>query len=94
MRGIVVALGVSMAVAAGPAVASASVDSVPTPKLSWTGCEDGFQCATASVPLDYDRPAGAKGDHLRDGSIAQSSDRQTAAVAGQVLEQARDRRRG
>jgi pimeloyl-ACP methyl ester carboxylesterase len=65
VRGVVVALGVSMAVSAGPAVASAapaSIDSVPTPQLSWTGCEDGFQCSTASVPLDYDRPYGAKID--------------------------------
>src|SRR4051812_27773145 len=57
VRGVVVALGVSMAVAAGPAVASAapdSIDKVPTPQLSWTDCQDGFQCAKASVPLDYD----------------------------------------
>ncbi len=59
MRGLVVALGVALAV---PAVASASVDSVPTPQLSWTDCQDGFRCATAKVPLDYDRPAGTKID--------------------------------
>ncbi|MDT7796782.1 MAG: hypothetical protein QOI78_215, partial [Actinomycetota bacterium] len=62
LRGLVVALGVSTAVVAAPAVASASVDAVPTPNLSWTDCADGFQCSTASVPLDYDRPAGAKID--------------------------------
>jgi pimeloyl-ACP methyl ester carboxylesterase len=28
--------------------------------LAWTACDDGFQCATASVPLDYDEPAGPK----------------------------------
>ena len=26
--------------------------------LDWTACDDGFQCATAQVPLDYDKPAG------------------------------------
>jgi pimeloyl-ACP methyl ester carboxylesterase len=62
VRGLVVALGVTMAVTAGPALASASADSVPAPRLSWTGCADGFQCATAPVPLDYDRPSGAKID--------------------------------
>jgi pimeloyl-ACP methyl ester carboxylesterase len=28
--------------------------------LTWTPCDDGFECATAQVPLDYDHPAGAK----------------------------------
>jgi pimeloyl-ACP methyl ester carboxylesterase len=27
-------------------------------KLTWTGCGEGLQCATARVPLDYDRPDG------------------------------------
>jgi pimeloyl-ACP methyl ester carboxylesterase len=26
--------------------------------LEWTPCEDGLECATAHVPLDYDKPAG------------------------------------
>ena len=26
------------------------------PELAWTDCGDGLQCATASVPLDHDRP--------------------------------------
>ena len=30
-----------------------------TPELHWTDCEDGLQCATARVPLDYDRPSGS-----------------------------------
>ena len=33
------------------------------PKLAWAACGDeapGFECATAKVPLDYDRPHGAK----------------------------------
>ncbi|MBU2669380.1 alpha/beta hydrolase [Actinoplanes bogorensis] len=36
------------------------VDSVPTPKLGWYSCYQWAQCATAQVPLDYDRPYGAK----------------------------------
>ena len=28
------------------------------PQLTWTDCGDGFECATAAVPLDYDRPKG------------------------------------
>lgn len=28
----------------------------PVPVLGWTDCGDGFQCATAEVPLDYRRP--------------------------------------
>ncbi len=30
----------------------------PIPQLAWTDCGDGFECATARVPLDYDRPHG------------------------------------
>jgi hypothetical protein len=37
---------------AGPASAS--------PKLDWKACEDGLQCATAEVPLDYSHPSGRK----------------------------------
>lgn len=32
----------------------------PVPHLSWVDCNDGFQCATADVPLDYDHPQGTK----------------------------------
>src|SRR4029079_18373384 len=41
----------------GPAVAHAK------PQLHWTPCftdAGPFECARVSVPLDYDRPAGAK----------------------------------
>ncbi len=38
---------------AGPAAAQA-----PVPELDWTACEDGFECATARVPLDHARPQG------------------------------------
>jgi pimeloyl-ACP methyl ester carboxylesterase len=37
---------------AGPASAA--------PKLDWKPCKDGFECATAKVPLDYDHPHGRK----------------------------------
>lgn len=47
---------------AGPAVATATTpergDRPAVPELSWTDCGDGLQCATASVPLDHDRPSG------------------------------------
>ncbi|HEX5494872.1 MAG TPA: alpha/beta fold hydrolase [Mycobacteriales bacterium] len=33
-------------------------DAVPTPTLNWTDCGGGFQCATATVPLDYAHPGG------------------------------------
>jgi pimeloyl-ACP methyl ester carboxylesterase len=35
---------------AGPASAA--------PKIDWKPCDDGFECATVKVPLDYDRPHG------------------------------------
>ncbi|GIM88433.1 alpha/beta hydrolase [Paractinoplanes toevensis] len=34
------------------------VDAVATPKLRWYSCYGWGQCATAKVPLDYDRPYG------------------------------------
>ncbi|MFG1603342.1 alpha/beta fold hydrolase [Actinoplanes sp. NPDC049265] len=36
------------------------VDAVRTPKLKWYKCYVYAECATATVPLDYDRPGGAK----------------------------------
>jgi pimeloyl-ACP methyl ester carboxylesterase len=47
------------AVAPGPTAASAG-GGAPVPQLRWSDCGDGFQCATARVPLDYDHPNGAK----------------------------------
>jgi pimeloyl-ACP methyl ester carboxylesterase len=41
-------------------MASGGVDGATTPQLTWSDCHDGFQCSTAEVPLDYDRPAGSK----------------------------------
>ena len=29
------------------------------PKIAWTPCDDGFECAQVPVPLDYDAPRGA-----------------------------------
>ena len=42
-----------------PAGASATAaGGVPVPDLTWVDCGEGFECATAAVPLDYDRPSG------------------------------------
>jgi pimeloyl-ACP methyl ester carboxylesterase len=35
---------------------AATSPAVRVPALSWSDCGGGFQCATAAVPLDYDRP--------------------------------------
>ena len=46
---------------AAQAAASRTVASAPTvPQLRWADCGDGFQCATAQVPLDYDQPRGSQ----------------------------------
>jgi pimeloyl-ACP methyl ester carboxylesterase len=42
--------------ASGPAAASPAQPRVPA--LRWAACGDGFECATATVPLDYDHPGG------------------------------------
>jgi pimeloyl-ACP methyl ester carboxylesterase len=51
-----------MAVAASAmsdATSLADGASVPVvPQLTWNDCGDGFQCASATVPLDYDAPRG------------------------------------
>jgi len=40
--------------------ASAGTAAAPrVPRLSWAPCDDGFQCATARVPLDYRHPDAA-----------------------------------
>src|SRR5690348_14012869 len=41
---------------------SRTVDAVPTPRLAWTACFEIAECATARLPLDYDRPRGATTD--------------------------------
>ncbi len=40
-------------------VTSPPVDPPEVPTLEWAACRDGFQCAKAAAPLDYDRPFGA-----------------------------------
>ncbi|MFF7993397.1 alpha/beta hydrolase [Kitasatospora xanthocidica] len=37
----------------------AAPDTVPVPRLAWAACADGFECATARVPLDHHDPHGA-----------------------------------
>lgn len=36
------------------------LDKLPTPKLGWYKCYEIAECATVKVPLDYDKPKGAK----------------------------------
>jgi pimeloyl-ACP methyl ester carboxylesterase len=40
--------------------ASAGRPAPTVPKLEWKDCGDGFQCATAKVPLDYNHPRSRK----------------------------------
>ena len=49
--------GPASAAVAGPAPASP-----PVSRLSWAACGGGFECSTARVPLDYDRPHGRRID--------------------------------
>ncbi len=46
------------AVAPAAAPAQRGVDLAPVPRLRWRDCGNGFECTTARVPLDYDRPRG------------------------------------
>src|SRR3954469_14621173 len=46
--------------AAAAATASARTGVPAVPKLAWTPCDDGFECATARVPLNYAKPRGRK----------------------------------
>ncbi|MEU4599708.1 alpha/beta hydrolase [Nocardia sp. NPDC023988] len=62
---LAVLLGVGTFAFPSPArAADAYVDrlaeSAATPELSWSDCDDGFQCALARVPMDYNEPAGAQ----------------------------------
>ena len=52
-----------LAVPASAREATASGSGPAVPKLAWGSCgaeAPGFECATVEVPLDYDRPRGAK----------------------------------
>lgn len=54
-------LGGTPGPAAAGAGATGAAGAPPVPVLSWGPCdgaEDGFECATARVPMDYRRPAG------------------------------------
>jgi pimeloyl-ACP methyl ester carboxylesterase len=61
-----VAVGLLVSVLGLPAAAgdrATSGGGAAVPTLAWTACGDeapGFECATAQVPLDYDRPRGAR----------------------------------
>jgi pimeloyl-ACP methyl ester carboxylesterase len=65
MARVALALGVLGAALALPASAS-SASGPAVPRLTWHPCaspaQQGFECATALVPLDYSRPDGAKID--------------------------------
>lgn len=45
-------------VSAAAAIALASAAPSSAAPLSWTDCDSGFECATATVPLDYRKPQG------------------------------------
>ena len=59
-RGLRAALAGALAACAWLACAPhAHAAAPPVPVLDWQPCHDGFECATADVPRDYDRPAPA-----------------------------------
>jgi pimeloyl-ACP methyl ester carboxylesterase len=39
---------------------SAHATGAPVPVLNWTDCADGFECSTATVPLDHRAPSGER----------------------------------
>jgi pimeloyl-ACP methyl ester carboxylesterase len=59
-RSLVLALTAIAAVALAPG--ASAQEGALVPRLAWKACtpgaQRGFDCATAKVPLDYDRPAG------------------------------------
>jgi hypothetical protein len=59
-RRILVAACVAVGALGTTAPAASSQGGIPVPQLRWTDCDDGFECATANVPLDYDRPRAAR----------------------------------
>jgi hypothetical protein len=66
MAGVAVAAGVlsgaapSAASETAAAVSAVSAAAPTVPVLAWKPCDDGFQCATARVPLNYRDPGGAQ----------------------------------
>jgi pimeloyl-ACP methyl ester carboxylesterase len=57
-RLVALLLAVGAATPATAVAAPAHRERPEVPELSWHDCGDGLQCATASVPLDHDRPRG------------------------------------
>jgi len=60
-----VAVGLLVSLLALPAAGdqASSGGGAAVPRLAWTACGDeapGFECVTAQVPLDYDRPGGRR----------------------------------
>jgi hypothetical protein len=56
---VVVAGALAAAVFPGaPGMAAASPVQPRVPALHWAACGNGFECTTATVPLDYDHPRG------------------------------------
>ncbi|MBB6373823.1 pimeloyl-ACP methyl ester carboxylesterase [Pseudonocardia eucalypti] len=55
-------LGCVLGVVAVPPYADELADAAATPALEWRDCAEGFQCATAQVPLDYREPERTKID--------------------------------
>ena len=62
---LVIVLGAGSLGASSPAIADTGAadpyidqlaEAADTPTLSWADCGDGFLCATAEVPLNYNRP--------------------------------------
>jgi hypothetical protein len=41
-------------------IAPTAANAGTTPAVSWSDCQDGFQCATVAAPLDYDHPRGTQ----------------------------------
>jgi pimeloyl-ACP methyl ester carboxylesterase len=58
LAGALIAPSPAAAAARTGSLETSRVDSVATPKLGWYSCYRWAQCATAKVPLDYDRPHG------------------------------------
>jgi pimeloyl-ACP methyl ester carboxylesterase len=62
LAGVALLLGLTAGAAPTPpdpaTTAAAQVAAAGVPHLDWTDCGGGFQCATATVPRDYDRPHG------------------------------------
>ncbi|MEU7481851.1 alpha/beta hydrolase [Lentzea sp. NPDC042327] len=55
-------MAAALLVGLAPAATAQAGSGAQTPALSWQDCQDGFQCATAEVPLDHDQPRGTKID--------------------------------